>query len=226
MIQSYLNTIQNTAMHGFVLVGDRAQILLELTAHFRSTAELQVIDKKTLQIEDIRDIKQAQYTKTSTLRLLILSSFSFGHEAQNALLKLLEEPSANTKVLLLTEDESNLLDTIHSRTITLHCKKTDSIDKTIEKIAQTLRSERSNLTSIKKILNQKDVDDTQDKEIMHQTAIKLCEYVSGRINMDSISNDDAKSLRAALDSLSKFKQNGISGKILLEHILLRLPEVK
>lgn len=59
-------------------------------------------------------IKEA-YIASNTQKYIILCGTTFRHEAQNALLKVLEEPPANVLFLLITTSKSAILPTILSR---------------------------------------------------------------------------------------------------------------
>ena len=79
-------------------------------------------DKKTLGIEEIRALKKqlqlkADRTKQTALSRIVCipDAHMLSHEAQNALLKLLEELPANTLAVLIADDRNKLLSTIRSR---------------------------------------------------------------------------------------------------------------
>jgi DNA polymerase-3 subunit delta' len=72
-------------------------------------------------IEDVFKIEHAKavvaeaYLSEEKTKYLILGSQSFGSEAQNSLLKLLEEPPRNIEFIILSPTKSNLLPTVRSR---------------------------------------------------------------------------------------------------------------
>ena len=72
-------------------------------------------------IEDVFKIEHAKavvseaYISESTTKYLILGSKSFGTEAQNSLLKVLEEPPRNIEFIIISPTKSNLLPTVRSR---------------------------------------------------------------------------------------------------------------
>lgn len=78
-------------------------------------------DKKTTQSIGIEDVKQMQKKiflkpiKSKTKAVIIEDAQLLTPEAQNALLKVLEEPPANTLILLNTNSKEALLPTIISR---------------------------------------------------------------------------------------------------------------
>lgn len=77
-------------------------------------------DGKTLTIDQIRELQRSVTLKTTGAgdikRVLVLhAAHSMNTEAQNALLKLLEEPPADTVLLLATDHLERMLPTIRSR---------------------------------------------------------------------------------------------------------------
>lgn len=71
-------------------------------------------DKTTIGIDQIRDLYQTTRTGDN-LGVIIEDANFMGIDAQNAFLKLLEEPPNNTRFILTTQSEKHLLDTILSR---------------------------------------------------------------------------------------------------------------
>lgn len=77
-------------------------------------------DKKTISIDDVRELQKFVQLKTSgkeNLRraAIIEQAEALTHEAQNALLKILEEPPADTIIILTASHVRALLPTIRSR---------------------------------------------------------------------------------------------------------------
>lgn len=66
---------------------------------------------------------------------LIRNAQNLTLEAQNALLKLLEEPTSSSQIVLLAAREENLLPTVTSRCIKITIKNTFSPDKEIYELA-------------------------------------------------------------------------------------------
>ena len=78
--------------------------------------ELVDVEKGSISIEMIRRLYD--WTKTTELKhrvIIINYAEKMGIPAQNAFLKLLEEPSVNTHFILVANEPSKLLPTIHSR---------------------------------------------------------------------------------------------------------------
>ncbi|MFZ3009598.1 MAG: AAA family ATPase [Candidatus Microsaccharimonas sp.] len=81
------------------------------------------VEKGSISIEMIRRLYE--WTKTTELKhrvIIINYAEKMGIPAQNAFLKLLEEPSVNTHFILVANDPSKLLPTIHSRAQTFELR--------------------------------------------------------------------------------------------------------
>lgn len=70
-----------------------------------------------LQIETVRSLRQYAYQApvTGSYRWLVVSARVYTHAAQNALLKILEEPPQTTKIILVVPSIEQLLPTVRSR---------------------------------------------------------------------------------------------------------------
>lgn len=72
--------------------------------------------KSTIAIEQIRDLTAALRTYATTRRVIIITpADAMTEQAQNALLKSLEEPNANTHFILVSTTIAGILPTIRSR---------------------------------------------------------------------------------------------------------------
>lgn len=82
----------------------------------------------TITIDNIRQLKNLLQLKTTGRKpirrvVIIEQAEAMNHEAQNALLKVLEEPPTDTVIIMTTDNPNLLLPTIKSRTQTLHITK-------------------------------------------------------------------------------------------------------
>lgn len=74
------------------------------------------IEKGVISVDSVRRIYDMTKTIETGKRLIVIDfAERMGVQAQNAFLKLLEEPGKNTHFILLTHEPSKLLPTIHSR---------------------------------------------------------------------------------------------------------------
>lgn len=74
------------------------------------------LERGTISVDSIRRLYEATRTIETGKRIIIIDyAERMGQQAQNAFLKLLEEPGVNTHFILLTHEASRLLPTIVSR---------------------------------------------------------------------------------------------------------------
>jgi len=114
------------------------------------------LDKVSIGITDIKDkLKEFQYKKIKhpVKILLIYDADRLTKEAQNALLKTLEEPSPNNHIFLICFDTNKLLSTIKSR-----CELIDFKDSNLDMDSTNFLNSSlfENFSYIKEILSIKD----------------------------------------------------------------------
>lgn len=100
--------------------------------------------KTTITTEQIRTMITMLRTHATVRRVIVIDpADQMSEAAQNALLKSLEEPNANTHFLLVTENEQQLLATIRSRcqVLTLH-RTSQAQDETLLDATSLTASER------------------------------------------------------------------------------------
>ncbi len=75
----------------------------------------EIIRRDELKIEDVREIEKLAYIAEKNKKLIVIAAEKFNIFAQNALLKLIEEPPKGVEFLIVTKSKYSLLDTILSR---------------------------------------------------------------------------------------------------------------
>jgi len=92
--------------------------LINLLGLQKQTLDESIIstENASISIKDLEDLSEKVNKRSSNLKLvLIINSEKLTSEAQNSLLKLLEEPAHNTLIVLHTTNSGKLLETIKSR---------------------------------------------------------------------------------------------------------------
>lgn len=116
-------------------------------------------DEMTIKKEDISDVVRLMNQKPihSDYKVYIIESFEkLTVQAENSILKFLEEPPQKTVALLLTTDKSSILPTIHSRAQHLSFKGTDEdrkavlmeLSEPLQHIAQTLKLDTNHVLDL------------------------------------------------------------------------------
>jgi len=132
----------------------------------------------SLSVDDSREFKEKEGTKSFSgeNRFFVIGANSFTREAQNALLKVLEEPKANHYIFILSNATTNLLPTLLSRLMVI--KNNDEVvyDIKVAELAKKFLSSEipERIKIAEKMLGPKNQDDTE-KQILNK---KLIEFVS------------------------------------------------
>lgn len=66
-------------------------------------------------LEHAKAVVAEAYISESETKYIIVGALTFGNEAQNSLLKILEEPPRNIEFIIISPTKSNLLPTVRSR---------------------------------------------------------------------------------------------------------------
>lgn len=109
-----------------ILVND----IQEEVEHFASAlnpSDVRIYEESEIQIKHIHDIIAEAHIATDSLKTLIIAAHSFRTEAQNALLKTLEEPPENVKFILISRNKTALIPTIRSRCLLTDKRVRESI---------------------------------------------------------------------------------------------------
>lgn len=131
----------DNATHAWLLIGVRGHSAAYETRKLAAAlapkqANIQIIvradDKAGISIEQIRELYAATRAKSAERRVWIIEdSDHLSLEAQNAFLKLLEEPPAHVTFILSARDENRLLPTIRSRSRLFYCRPVQGVDTKI-----------------------------------------------------------------------------------------------
>jgi hypothetical protein len=109
--------------HATVLVGDRARALLELSQFFgvelthQGDRDIYYSEAETLGIDDVRVARLRAYQKPIVRPFLyvVLSANDLTREAQNALLKITEDPPTTLRIIMVVPHTATLIPTLLSR---------------------------------------------------------------------------------------------------------------
>ncbi len=141
-------------------------------------------------------------------RTLVLQSDSLLHEAQNALLKIFEDPNPNTQFYVILPRKDMLLPTLASR-FNLMAVEESVVDST--SFSQFLKASYADrLIEIPKRLEAED--------------ILWVENIMKGIEKYAQSTQDSELMKSIIKSVSYIRGAGSSKKMLLEHLALTLPK--
>ncbi len=183
--------------------------------------DFQVISKDFLSIEDARDIIEMSYMKSfggGGFRFFIIGAEIVSDEAQNAFLKVVEEPPQETRFFFVTSAKSSLLPTLRSRLIDLPQTKAvpeGFCEQGADFMSSTVDKRRKQVASLIK---------NQDK----QKAINLLSSIE--FFLDTLDEDTwSDERKRALETVFMVKKNIISQrssiKFLVDHLCCCTPRI-
>ncbi|MCR4330628.1 MAG: hypothetical protein NUV49_01980 [Patescibacteria group bacterium] len=177
----------------------------------------------TFGIDDSRAIKELQSLRpfAGERKIFVLCAHFFTREAQNSLLKVFEEPTANTHFFIITSNTESLLPTLKSRLflVTPHQHQESGLSDEAFSAADFLKRSRA-----KRLELLKDMIESKDKN----RAILFLNTLEHTLYQES-----AKSGPMTKDMQETFTEIGIcrnylndrspSTKMILEHMALTVP---
>lgn len=141
-----------------------APIIGQLTQDYEEQY-YEIFEREEFKIDDAREVIAQSYLTREKESLVILAANKYNHAAQNALLKILEEPPMHVQFIVIAKNKNALLPTIRSRMriithrhgfspppfaldiqkLTLHdiyhfCKHNDNNASTKEEVKQQIQS--------------------------------------------------------------------------------------
>ena len=208
----------------FLIAKDRNQVkdeILSLYKEGHEDAEVSLFDTKQVTVPLVKEILALALTQAIKKRVFIISFYTFLDDAQNKMLKTLEESHSMIRFIFVTESKQSILPTILSRAEVVDLasqggdKEKNFDTKLFLSTAKTLRLE---IPFVKMILAKKDEEDRKDKELLTQFLFELMEALPRR-------KEGMKGRRDILEFLKYTKDASASGKMILGHLALSLPVV-
>lgn len=214
---SLLNIPKQNLHHTNICIGPREQIKKEIEAYIQtlsseiSNIESLIYEYNTLKVEDVEKIISVHLRKTSDDSMQIISLFlnAITPQAQNNMLKMLEEPKSNTYFFIQTNSLSNILPTVISRAHVHTFSFEKTISKETEEFLQSSLSKR--LEFVKQLTEQ-----IKKEKKTKQDAINLLE----EIELFCHQNKKIPALKKIIEIKDYLKDSGASTKQLLEYVSL------
>jgi DNA polymerase III delta prime subunit len=168
-------------------------------------------------------------TARRSKKIIIIEAESFTNEAQNALLKVFEEPARGSHFFIITPNKDNLLITLQSRMEYARAEKSSPKDnqKEVNFLEEDLKARLDIVKDMIDTLKDKGEEDKNSKntilEFLNSLETLLYNrYKSERINLDK---DKIFIFEEIANCRKYIALRGASVKMLLEHLALVLPRV-
>ena len=208
--------------HSYVVEGEPDIVASQLHGYLsKQSSDILFQKYDSLNIADCSYIKEWHNTKgnTSGKRMCILSVKFINREAEQALLKMIEEPALDTHFFLVVPNRNNLLDTIRSRTHTIRISQ-DSVSKLGQEFLALQIKDR--LEMVAKLMEAH--KDDEDSGGRRYEATNLLNAIEKVIYEKLKNNKNDESVQFALGEIEKgrtyLSTPGASVKMILEHIAL------
>lgn len=213
-----------------IFLGDRAQVFLDVKEVINNKfkqVELFEIEKLNISVDDIRRMISFSNKTNEFPKIIMLSSFYWSDEAQNAMLKVLEETPTNTFIYLFGLNEKNFLQTVLSRVQKVKLKNTNRFAKLAKEILSVDPNERLENKSVKKILSLKVTDFNFEKNTENEKKDREAHILFLQALMDVILEDPrGSSLHEKILKISTIAEiEGGSPHLFVEWLLLSAPKI-
>jgi DNA polymerase III gamma/tau subunit len=221
VLQNHIST--ESLHHAYILVGDRSRIFSDLEDFLATTHSVVRVgnpdfwhsDFESFSVGDARKLVLAQQNMSlgDSKKIFIIKTNFITEEAQNALLKVFEEPTENTHMFVITP-QNTFLPTLRSR-VEYVVVDTREIKEKKKSVLDMNIVER--LTYVKKL-----TDDIGDEKKTKQDALEFLNtleqelYESGGVEKYSRLLNVCQSARSAL------LDRGAMTKMILENVVLNM----
>ncbi|MFZ1075259.1 MAG: hypothetical protein WAN50_02700 [Minisyncoccia bacterium] len=198
----------------------------ELGLRTKGNPDVVVLRHGLFSVEDARRVSElaAGAPFAGKNKVLIIAASRAYHEAQNALLKIFEEPPAGTYLFLILPTLGGLLSTLRSRVSIVDAGKENSASKErtgAEAFIKSGKEKRSAL--IKKLASGKD---EEQRRAYREEAIALLSGIES-IAYESMKREKTKAKVALLSDIATLRTHlhdrSAPVRMILEHISLVLP---
>ncbi len=218
-----LTFLENNLHHALLITHQkRKELTSELWEKLQATSLAhRLFDPTILDIDTVRSIISWARSSYDGERIGLISFHTAGTPAQNALLKILEEPPLNTRFIIITNDAVNIIDTVLSRLSLVHIETSESLeaDNSTKLFLSTNPSQRMKLSCVTQLLEKKDEEDRKDREAVKAFILSLIPVLTSQ-------KVPSRYITETLEIASYGSDTSSSGKALLEYLSLLLPQVK
>ncbi len=224
-----LNINARNLHHAYCIVGDAESTLADLYKFFKKELNFNVEgnpdfwygEYDNMNMEEARDLKNLHQNKpvAGDKKIFVLSANFINEKAQNALLKIFEEPLGDTHFFLIMPSAGGLIPTLKSRLlITEH----ESLGKTKTNAKAFLKASVGERMNIVKML----AESVSDKEESKIEIVKFLNSLEAEFsNLPSKNLERLKNIETLENVRSYASDPSPSLKMLLEYLALNLPTI-
>lgn len=225
-----LDAIHKSLPHSTIIAGPLGIGTLAITRQLaRSiTSDTMTIghDDQTIKVSDVRDISSYAKTKVASSRIIIIDDADrMTRSAQNAFLKMLEEPVSNAHFILTTHSPQSLLPTVRSRCQEVFLSPVDLAQtiKLIDSLGEISQSARSQISFVATGLPAEITRLSTDKSYLEQVSGDID---SVRTLLQGSLYDKIKLIQSYKDSRAKSIELLESSSLVIRRLLVSQPKTE
>ncbi len=229
----FTNLFPKDLYHSYVIEGDPETTGALLLSFLEKKGEIEnnspdvlCQNYESFTINDSSGIKNwhSNIGVTEGKKICILATKFINREAEQSLLKIIEEPAVNTHIFIIVPDTSVLLETIISRVHVVKIKDTDNINLEIKKevlvFMSASPSERINSISLI-VKNNKNEDSSGQLRFYATLFINEIEYIFYQKFKKNRNDENIKFILKELQKSREYLSTpGAAVKMILEHLAL------
>jgi hypothetical protein len=176
-------------------------------------------------IQSIFEIQKSIYLSSEEEKIVIIKSIDhLSEEAQNALLKITEEPPKNTVLFYISKDEGKILPTLLSRVKIIKLPITNDFYQ--KRISEKMKETISSADSLKIYLD----EFLEDNPVvfLENLVILLRDQILNFFNIEELKitnisgSNNLKNLNQALKTLEGVKYANLNSRLQIENLLLNI----
>lgn len=215
--------------HAYLIEGEHAVLSADVLAFLEGEQNVIVEYTELFTIDAARSLRARQIERTPDggKKCFVLGARFFMREAQNALLKVFEEPTADTHFFLIVPDADVLLPTLRSRVLVIRSEE----DKVAKEALLVRGKEFLRLTKPERLQVIADLleeyEDDEKHELLKGEALKLLSGIEVSLYTSLAGEPPSEAQQQTFKELLKCKDfmrdRGASTKMLLEYVALITP---
>ena len=211
--------------HAVLLVySDREAVAVKLFEELSALSPAHKFFNQTvLDIETARAIISWASTPYNEEKIGLISFHTSGIPAQNAMLKILEEPRDGVRFIVVTSNKESLLPTVLSRLNEFVPTNNDQRITNNEHATLFLTTKptsRIKLPFVAELLSREDEEGRKDRESVRRFILEMTDVLR------ESGHTDARAVLKTLDMASYASDPSTSTKAILEYLSLSLPQLK
>jgi DNA polymerase III, delta subunit len=219
--------------HAYLIAGDSERGMVRALAFIEEELGLgknhpdrTVLSYDLFSVDDARTLSSValRHPVAGDVKAIIISAQRFFHEAQNALLKLFEEPPTGTYLFLVLPSEGLVIPTLRSRLLPLSGNSKNHPVPFVTEFLEGSAAVREKIVS--KLLERAKSDKDEEKQRVRADALLLLEGLT-RAAYVQYRKEPTPAFEAFLSDLTRFipilHERSAPLKPIFEHLLLTLP---